>query len=96
MQVISEKTLDLFRAAGACDWCKRFVQRREPHHLYRRGMGGGGRLDVQRNLAGLCQRCHHDLHLGLITRADMLAVVAAREKCTQQDIKSEIARLRRS
>lgn len=58
MIVISEKTLDVFRKEGDCELCGRYCARRHPHHLLTRGHGGGSRLDIRANLAGLCYGCH--------------------------------------
>lgn len=97
MQVIDEKLLNEFREAGYCDWCKLFCQRREPHHLVTRGMGGGGRLDIRINIASLCRECHQSHHDGNHPLTDDLrAIVAARENTTQAAIKAEILKIRRT
>jgi hypothetical protein len=85
MRVIDEPLLNEFRGPGVCEWCRRRVTRREPHHVYARGMGGGGRLDVRANLAALCAAftggddCHDAAHAGRITKDELIAVVARRE-----------------
>lgn len=96
MLVIDEPLLNEFRQKGRCEWCARKRQTC-PHHLHARGMGGGGRLDIRVNLVALCQECHDNHHLGnRPLRCDLLAVVAAREKTTQDQILEEIWRLRRT
>lgn len=94
MKVIDEKLLGEFRG-WLCEWCG-LREWSVPHHLWARGMGGGGRLDVRINLISLCAFCHNDVHAGLIQRCDLLAVVAARERTTQGRIEAEIYRLRRT
>ncbi len=94
MQVIDPKLLTLFRT-GPCGWCGHWVAC-EPHHLFSRGMGGGSQLDIRINLLSLCRSCHDAFHLGHICRFDLLAVVAARERTTQDKIVEEIHRLRRA
>ena len=60
-------------------------------------MGGGGRLDIAINIAPLCRSCHDEVHRGhRPLKCDLLAVVSAREKTTQDEIRAEIARLRRA
>lgn len=96
MIVTDEKLLKTFRMKERCEWCHKSVFRCEPHHVFARGMGGGGRLDVAINLIGLCPDCHRDHHQGRTPQKfDLLAVVAAREGRLQIDIESEIAQLRR-
>lgn len=67
----------------------------EVHHLFAKGMGGGGRIDMPYNLIGLCGLCHFRLHTGKITRQELLDFVAERENTTPEWITSEIYRLRR-
>lgn len=101
VKIVSEATLDLFRTAGNCSWCGRYCQKREPHHLWPRGHGGGFRLDVRINLIALgsgslfyCS-CHGMVHSGEIARHDLLVLVANREDTRQQDIEAVIPWLQR-
>jgi hypothetical protein len=98
MRVVDENLLQMFRGKPRCEWCGRTNGGQlQPHHLWCRGMGGGGRLDVPVNLIALCAvPCHHDAQEGRILKADLLAVVAAREGVLQQDIIDEVNRLRRT
>lgn len=98
MIVIDEKLLTEFRRKVQCEWCgKPTPSGCDPHHLFSRGHGGGSRLDVRRNLVGLCRDCHNSHHNGHEPmRLDLLAVVAQREQCLQGDIEEEIYRLRRT
>ena len=91
MIIIDEKLLDQHRGAGPCDWCKKPFLRREPHHLHRRGMGGGHRLDISCNIAALCRGCHESAEAGRITREDMLALVAQREGVHQRDMERALS-----
>lgn len=95
MRVIDEKLLKEFRTVGRCDWCGKHAGR-DPHHLFTRGMGSGGRLDVRINLATLCRACHNRVHAGQIMRADLLAIVAQREGWLQDEITEAIHLLRRT
>jgi hypothetical protein len=101
MKIISEPTLDLFRGPGRCEWCKKYVTRREPHHVKPRGMGAGSRLDVAINLIALCgvftggDNCHHEAEQGHILRADLEAIIAAREGLLQHQIRERIDALLR-
>ncbi len=95
MRVVDENLLAQFRAKGRCEWCKR-ASVVNPHHIWARGMGGGGRLDVPANLIALCLSCHEYVHAGMILRCDLLAIVARRENTTQDAITGEIYALRRA
>lgn len=88
MKVVNEFLMNAFRAAPNCEWCRRriFHGKADAHHLFGRGFGGGHRLDVALNLLSLCRLCHTEFHDGQIARSDLLAVVAAREKCLQPDL----------
>ena len=100
MKIESETLLDGFRMATKCEWCGRRISVAEPHHVFTKGMGGGGRLDIPCNLVALggafecsCHRSHHDGHAPLT--CDLLALVAARLGTLQKDIEAEIHRARR-
>lgn len=96
MQVIDELLLEEFRQAMVCERCRK-AGPVEAHHLWSRGIGGGGRLDVRLNIAALCRECHQGHHNGQRPlKCDLLALVAAREGCLQGDIEAEIWRLRRA
>ena len=100
MIIINEDLLDQFRAAGPCEWCGKPCQRREPHHIFSRGLGGGGRLDIPCNLVALGSSllwecaCHQAAHAGSISRLQLLLVVGHRECCLASDIEEEVWRLR--
>lgn len=95
MKIINEKLLNLFRRGGPCEHCKRMTARRQPHHIFCRGLNSARRLDVTINLISLCVQCHNDFHNGRILRCDLLAIVATRERRLQGDIEAEIYELRR-
>ncbi len=96
MRIVDEKLLHEFRMKERCEWCGKQVFRCEPHHVYTRGIGGGGRLDVRINLVALCPRDHRSHHDGNEPLTiDLKAIVAARENRLQGDIEAEIAALRR-
>ena len=96
MRFISEGTLKRYRGPGICEWCRKRSSRREPHHVFHRGMSSGNRLDISVNLVSLCatftggDNCHARVHNGEIMRIDLLAVVAARENTQQDRIESVV------
>lgn len=97
MKIVDETVLDLFRAAGECEWCHALCRRRQPHHYwYSRGMGGGSRLDHPFNLVGLCVSCHAQAHAAIISRRQLLDVVARREKVRTPEVLTTLWRLYRT
>ena len=95
MTIIDPVLLLAFRLKGRCEWCGKYGAV-DPHHLWCRGMGGGSRLDVSENLIALCRECHGLVHAGQIVKADLLAVVAAREHCTQDDLVAFVLKLKKA
>ncbi len=72
----------------------------EPHHITKRGMGGGSRLDVRWNIVALggaffCG-CHKKADAGQITKDTLYRVVASREGKTLLWVKNTIKRLLRA
>jgi hypothetical protein len=45
------------------------------HHIKSRGSGGP---DTAENIVSLCVPCHHDVHMALISRDELRAIVARR------------------
>lgn len=97
MRVVDDKLLSEFRHAPRCAWCNALTPGgTEPHHLWSRGLGGGGRLDVRVNIVSLCQRCHREHHNGHAPyRHQLLRVVAAREGKLPREVEAEVLALRR-
>lgn len=96
MNQLDPALLASIRRRSRCEWCGTPTPRgATPHHLWRKGTGGGQQLDHPWNLVALCMQCHEGAHLGHITRSDLLALVAAREGQFQNDVEAEIRRLRR-
>lgn len=96
MRIADEPLLDRFRQAGRCEWCHTFCKRRDPHHVFARGFGGGLRIDVALNLVSLCPHdhiMHHNGHHPF--RANLLEIVAKREGLSVLEIVDEINRIRR-
>ncbi len=66
-----------------CEWClkPRGHDLLQPHHILRRGMGGGGRLDKALNLIAVCPgKCHQEAQEGgQKARRRCLKIVAERE-----------------
>ena len=95
MRIIDPALLLAFRLRGRCEWCRKACAV-EPHHLWRRGMGGGSRLDIEINLVSLCRVCHTLTHASAEpTKQALLAIVAEREKMLQHEIVAEIRCLQR-
>lgn len=99
MRIECEKTLERFRRARRCEACGKASRHGlDPHHaLYKRGLGGGSRLDIPLNLVSLCRwPCHHHAEQGIITRQQMLAVIAKREGVSEIFVDSFLKRVRRT
>ncbi len=94
MIIRNDYLLEKFRRRLQCECCGKrgYV---EAHHLWTRGMGGGGRLDININLIALCRFCHSEFHAGHVARGELLHIVARREHRTVDGITQEILRLRR-
>ena len=94
MQILDPDLRLAMRLKGCCEWCH---QRRSTvgHHLWTKGMGGNGWIDLFINLIALCAECHNDAENGFIQRCDLLAIVATREKTTQDEIRAAIRDIRR-
>lgn len=94
MKITDEPLLDVFRARP-CEWCGA-PPRSDPHHVYRKGMGGGARLDVCLNLISACRECHQKQEDGRISRSEQWERVAAREGLVSgDDAKEAVWRLLR-
>lgn len=84
MIIKSKATLDRYRQAGNCELCGYRLGRREPHHVLKRGQGGGSRLDIPANLLGLCpffqgNDCHRLRGDDPAYLPTFLSLIAARE-----------------
>ena len=82
MRVISESTLQRFREATHCGYCRQRLRlRSEPHHVFTRGLV---RLDVSLNLLSLGSAmdcgCHTAFHNGCLPRSDLVAMISQREE----------------
>ncbi len=96
MIIIDEAELDRHRGWRNCLWCgkNRYC---EAAHVFARGMGGGGRLDIPYNLASLCHECHMESHAGREpTKITLMLLVAHRERVLQSDLEDEIHLLLRT
>lgn len=94
MKIICEKTLDLFRTPRTCEHCLKPCKP-DPHHLWAKGMGGGGRIDLRINICALCRTCHTELHAGKIEPLELLLIVARRERVPAWAIDAVIYLVRR-
>jgi len=98
MIIKDEAMLKRFRGIGRCQLCNFPCAAREPHHLIRRGFGGGTRFDVAINLISLgvafqC-RCHRLISDEEIDREDVLTAVAMREETTLEAIEEAMRFIR--
>lgn len=95
MRVVDPDALDRIRALP-CAWCGARPLS-EAAHLFARGHGGGLRVDLRQNLVSLCRldhQMHHDGHEP--TRVQLLAVVAAREGITVEQLQDLLWRVMRA
>jgi hypothetical protein len=99
LKVVDEALLTELRQARACGWCGAALHRPpEVHHVLGKG---AGRVDIRGNLIPLggawdCN-CHGTIHDGNgPTRAQLLAVTAARDGTTAHAIEAEVYRIRRT
>lgn len=93
-----EGLLASFRGKSCCEQCGTWQGHREPHHLWKRQMGGGARIDLPFNLISLCAGfgsnwCHRKAEDGHITKDALLAIVAAREGMQVETITEAMNRL---
>jgi hypothetical protein len=84
-----------------CEYCRIEVAT-DAAHLFACGMGGGGRLDIAINVAGLCRKCHSRNHAANTgkptcrpTFLDLLKIISRRENVPAQTIVERIQLLRR-
>lgn len=81
MKIEDDAMLERFRLSPRCEHCGRPTpQGCDPHHLFKRGMGGGSRLDLAAFLIALPRiPCHADAESGAIKRNALLKIVGQRE-----------------
>lgn len=94
MTIIDEALLARIRLLKCC-WCGRRAPS-EAAHIFAKGQGGGGRLDIGPNLVPLCRDDHqasHDGHRPITV--DLLALVAQREQVSQKTVRAVIDFFRR-
>lgn len=91
MRVVSEKTLDVFRAKRRCELCGLPIyDRAEPHHLYPKGMASGSRMDIPENLMSLHHNCHVSVESGNVRKEVLWLIVALREGKTVDEVKAVV------
>ncbi len=102
MVIKDDAVLAKFRGPGPCEGCKKYFRQRDPHHILRKGIGGGSQLDHPWNLLGVCRRCHDKIHAATLlikgrraTREDLFALVAIRESVPQHVVEEKLYELRR-
>lgn len=92
MIVKDEALLQEFREKCRCECCGEWCPGgTDAAHVFARGMGGGGRMDVRINLVSL-KRAHHRSHHdgGKPTRADLLKIVAKREGLSVDELREKL------
>lgn len=91
-----------FRRPGYCEWCERYCPNGlDPHHVPKRGAGGGNRIDSRLTLISLCRgfyrgewvSCHEEAERGTIRKEKLEAKIAAREGCRTSDLRSAVKAL---
>ncbi len=96
MRIACEQLLDVFRNADRCAVaeCRRLTPwGADPMHLYAKGMGSGGRLDIPCNLVSGCRLCHTYNHNDRApTRTMLIANVGLRYGVEPRVIEMEILR----
>lgn len=65
MKIINPDILAEFRSQRRCEICGK-AGSVEPHHVMRKGIGGGSTKDVRINLLGVCRDDHTRLHAGTL------------------------------
>jgi hypothetical protein len=71
-------------AAARKDYCEYCGNTRGPFHCHHVKSRGSGGPDIPSNLVNLCWLCHDGVHRGRIPRANVLALLAAREALGSQ------------
>jgi hypothetical protein len=96
MKIVDEKLLDEFRQGTKCELCGEISRSGlDPHHIFQKGLGGGGRIDLRINIIALDRKCHSMVHNGMIKRDFLLEIVAKREFMTVEEIIDQIHAIRR-
>lgn len=102
MIVKNESLLDEFRTAGYCECCGKKCRRREPAHLFAKGIGGGSRQDMRINLIalgstlGMCCPCHTKSHAdGGVLNLQFIEIISERDGESKDDILSVMYLIRR-
>lgn len=98
MRIVDNAALARCRKRGYCEYgreygaaeCSRVLH---AAHLFSKG---AGRVDIDANLICLCAFHHYRSHNDAITRDELLAIVAKRERRTPESIEDEIYRIRRA
>lgn len=93
MEILNPELLAWFRRKPQCEICRCF-RPVVPHHVYRKGMGGGGQLDVPENLLAVCSFCHDMIHDGHVPYEFQLARLAEREGFSMDEIEAKIREYR--
>lgn len=83
------------RTAGPCALCGKQCKKRESHHIFARGLGGGNTLDIKINLLAVGSTRHRECHCHSLVdtkegRIRCIRIVAEREKCLPQQIEEAI------
>jgi 5-methylcytosine-specific restriction endonuclease McrA len=71
--------IDMHDEIRHCEVCDRTDGPFECHHIWSRGMGGGGRLDIRWNLIILCRDCHALAHKHTLSKRTLWGIASERE-----------------
>ena len=89
---INDKLRRKFSGAGWCECgCDTFSWDCEANHCPPRSLGGAHRIDSRLTLCRLTPACHRDYHRHKITRQQLEARIAYREKCQADDLRAAVA-----
>lgn len=103
MRIVDPSLTRWFAKAGICELCKCWCRSCEGHHIFAKGMGGGGQLDIYINLIRLGRTkqfvcdCHTKIHSKVepcTRRSNLILKVAEREDLEPELIESTILQLR--
>lgn len=74
----------------SCEWCG-LPPPNDPHHIFKRGFGGGNRFDIRFNLISLCRECHRKAECDIIRDSDLCRKIIEREMWKLQRMPKEVA-----
>lgn len=100
MKVSDPDLLKEVRERQRCDYCHAWIPYAHPHHIFAKGMGGGGQIDIRENLLSMCpdglgNSCHRKFHDGNIKRQELLEISARQNGIEVEEVVRRVMELRR-